>query len=376
MIHVLHSLVTLNPDYGGPARSVPTLCNALKQYSKINVSLIATAKETEKNNLVSNKINFNQPTSKSYADFLQLGKEALTDNTIDVIHDHGIWLPNNLALAKIATRNDKPLIISTRGMLSPWALDHNWLKKKIGWFLYQKKILNQAVVIHATSDTELNDLRNLGLKNSIALIPNGIAMPEILPQKQESKHKTALFLSRLHPVKGLLTLIRAWSTLSPENWVLKIVGPNENNYKTVLEKEIIKLNAGSSITLSGSISDADKWQEYINADFFVLPSLSENFGIVIGEALACGTPVITTNDTPWQQIEDYQCGWCINRGEDALIKALDEAISLSKNQRQDMGKQGQKLIFEKYNWQDIANQMNAVYQWVLNKVSKPDCVIP
>ncbi len=376
MIHVLNSIISIDTDYGGSARSVTSLCKHLKNNCDINVSLISSYSESNHHNSIKESgVAFYRPQNRSYRSFLNTGQGILENEKIDIIHDSGIWLPNNLALSDLANKNKKAIIISTRGMLSRWALKYKWLKKKMAWYMYQKKILKRATVIHATSEYEADQIRNIGITTPIALIPNIIDLPDNFPRRDNCVGKNVLFLSRIHPVKGLLGLIQAWDILSPKNWTLNIAGPDENNYQEVLKNEIEKLGTSANIEFLGEINDTHKWQQYINSDIFVLPSFSENFGIVIGEALASGVPVITTKETPWRQVEGYECGWWIDLGVDALVDALKNAISMSDRQRRDKGNNGKRLIAETYNTVAICNTMASVYNWMLNHDTRPDCII-
>jgi glycosyltransferase involved in cell wall biosynthesis len=129
-----------------------------------------------------------------------------------------------------------------------------------------------------------------------------------------------------------------------------------------------------SIEIVGSVDDEEKWALYRSADLFVLPTLSENFGIVIAEALAAGVPVITTKAAPWQELETHRCGWWIDTGTAPLIEALRHAMSLSEDERRAMGARGRALVETNYSWDQIAGRMIAVYEWLLGRRSRPDCV--
>lgn len=125
----------------------------------------------------------------------------------------------------------------------------------------------------------------------------------------------------------------------------------------------------------GSVADKDKWKLYRRADLFVLPTHSENFGIVVAEALASGLPVITTKGAPWAELEKHQCGWWVDIGVEPLAKALNQAINLSPEERQTMGQCGRQLIEQNYSWDKIGKEMLAVYEWILGGDNQPDCVI-
>jgi glycosyltransferase involved in cell wall biosynthesis len=367
---ILHTQVTLDRSYGGPARTVPALCDGLTNYA--DTALLSTITDAETDALFKQtSFTLYRAKSRSFRDFTDVLHRV---NKIELIHDHGIWLPANMAAYRHATRHGLPLVVSTRGMLVPWALKQKWLKKKLAWHMYQKKILNYASVLHATAESEVEACRGLGFTQPIAVIPNGVEFPASLPEKQANHRKTILFISRFHPGKGLSSLLTVWKDLQNDDWQIVIAGPDENGHQATLEKQIVDLNL-QSVSFTGNLSDDEKWQAYANADLFVLPTLSENFGVVVAEALAAGLPVITTKGAPWQLLEEEKCGWWIEIGVDPLRAALQEAMALSTTQREEMGKRGKEVCYERFSWNNIAQEMSRVYQHLLTGSEKPDCLV-
>lgn len=293
-----------------------------------------------------------------------------------IVHSHGVWMYPGLVAWRAAQKQNIPLIITPHGMLEPWAIKNNWWKKQIPWFLFQKKILTHATVIHVTSEQEAENIRNLGFKNPLAIIPNAIEIPLLHAEVcGEKKLHTALFLSRLHPKKGLPNLIKAWSVVKPDNWRLLIAGPDEGGHQGKIEHEVQELGLSDQIKFIGPISNENKWNLYQSADLFVLATYSENFGIVIAEALASGLPVITTKGAPWVELAQHNCGWWIDIGVAPLVKALKEATNLSTEQRHEMGRRGRELIKQNYTWETIAQDMISVYEWVLHGGTLPKCMV-
>ena len=223
---------------------------------------------------------------------------------------------------------------------------------------------------------------------------------------QESEVRTILFLSRIHPKKGLLDLVEAWAAVnakaesreqraesrgrwsmvnSQPRWRLVVAGGDENGHLAEVKAEIAKFGARSkeqgagkfekSFQFIGEVADKDKWDLYRSADLFVLPTHSENFGIVIAEALACGVPVITTRGTPWEDLITHRCGWWVEIGARPLAEALNEAIKLPEEERRAMGLRGRRLVQQNYTWPAAAKKMVAVYQWMLESGPKPEFVI-
>jgi glycosyltransferase involved in cell wall biosynthesis len=255
-------------------------------------------------------------------------------------------------------------------------------KKKIAWWLFQHRDLLTSTAFHATGHQEANDLRKLGFKQPIAVIPNGITLPAVMPQppRMQSAHlrpKRCLFLSRIHPKKGLLNLLHAWKeVMQNENWKLVLAGPDENGHQREVQLLADSLELTEQIEFTGSVTDQEKWHLYCKSDLFVLPSFSENFGIVIAEALAAGLPVITTTPTPWQVLEERSLGWWVDPEIPALADALRAAIQLSDTERVAMGNAGAIWAKEQFGWDGIAEQMIEFYQWLLNpNKPQPDFVV-
>jgi glycosyltransferase involved in cell wall biosynthesis len=305
----------------------------------------------------------------------QSSKKQSIDAPYQLIHSHGLWLLPHHQLAQIAKKYFIPRVVTPHGMLQPWAMNHRRWKKHLVWNLYQYKDLLTANVLHATSPEEAKTLKQLFPNKPIALIPFGMSLANLPPLKTSklTSKARALFLSRLHPVKGLKYLVEAWHILQLDNWELIIAGPDEGGHRAEIEQLINKLGMASSIHLVGAVSGDQKWQLYQSADLFVLPSLTESFGMVVVEALANGLPVVTTKGTPWSQLETEGCGWWIDVGVEALVNALRQATALNHMQRLAMGQQGRHLVEKQYTWEKSAEQMLSVYAWMLGSQVQPSC---
>lgn len=259
-------------------------------------------------------------------------------------------------------------------MLEPWALAHRRWKKRVAWRLYQRHDLARAALLHATSDAEASSIHRLGLRVPVVVVPNGVHVPPALPERQHGTLRRALFLSRLHPVKGLPLLIEAWARVRPAGWELVIAGPNEESHRAEIEALVRQAGVSEAVTFAGTVPEADKWALYRSADLFVLPTHSENFGLVVAEALGAGVPVLTTRGAPWRELETHRCGWWTDVSVDAIATALADATARSRADLDAMGARGRALVLERYGWDDVARQMKAVYEWILGRGDRPSCV--
>lgn len=371
----------LNTRFGGPSRSIVQLSDHLSNSSDTQFSLISQSQIGDIiNRPINPRLSFLNVESNSKL-FLSLGiplllelKKKANFSTPDIIHTHGLWHPANHWAAYIAKKKNIPLVIHPRGMLEPWSLSHHALRKKIAMKAYQEGDLKNAKVFIATSNLEYENLRNLGLRQPVAIIPNGVDFPLIGSDQDshihENKVRTVLFLSRLHSKKGVIELVKSWKALSRNGWRLLIAGPDDGGHIHELQALIKKLDLENEVELCGEVEGEQKDLLFRNADIFVLPTFSENFGIVVAEALSYGIPVITTKGTPWEDLERYQCGWWIELSVLSLTETLQIAMQLTDKERRDMGQRGRDYV-RRYNWVEIAEQTIQVYKWILGVESMP-----
>lgn len=421
-MNVVLTIADLQPEGGGPSRSVRSLAIALAdhgvrvQVAALHYGISRSAPVTLKHPRV--LVHFIPCTEWEAGRYGAGGKfrravvKLCEPVAGTVLHDNGIWLGTNRASVSAARQSGVPLIVSPRGMLTSWSLRNRRLKKKLAWWLYQRRDLRSARVLHATSRDEADGFRALGMRQPIAVIPNGVepppssllrlgrgeggrvpdnvsgrsqlsassvsdlkGVPSSISNLPSSDCRTILFLSRIHRVKGLLDLVEAWGQIRPEGWRMVIAGGDADNHRVEVEGAIRARQLEASIVFAGELPDTAKWELYRAADLFVLPTKSENFGIAIAEALAAGVPVITTKGAPWADLTTHRCGWWIDFGVPALVEALREAIMLTGEQRFQMGQRGQRLVAEKYVWSRIAGQMLEVYTWILRGGPPPPCVM-
>ena len=299
----------------------------------------------------------------------------------DIIHSHSMWVMPNVYPGWVSQQNSIPMVLSPRGTMSSWALSNSATKKSLFWRLFQKRVVESTTCLHATAEHEYHDIRSAGLRQPVCIIPNGVDIPDVTLSRPSDDcantdcYKEILFLGRLHPVKGVDMLLGAWSKIaeSRPEWRLRIVGPGDEDYSQKL-KDQIDMHSIPRCGIEGPLYGREKELAYQNAQIYALPTHSENFGMTVAESLANGTPVITTTNAPWSELNSRRCGWTILLSETQLIETLLEVTSLKLGELREMGLRGREYMREKYSWESVAAQMNEVYEWLLGEADIPDCV--
>lgn len=294
----------------------------------------------------------------------------------DLYHVQGLWQYLGHGVAAYARQHHKPYVISLRGMLYPQALAHSSLIKKISLFLYQRKDLQQAACIQATCIEEMNYYRDLGFTNPVAVLPNPIETTDLINQPILYKNRCKFgYLGRMHPRKRIERLIYAFDALREElqDVELIIIGGGDKQYEQFLHEEVKHLNL-SNIYFTGFLTGTKKGNAISSLSYLVVPSDFENFGNIVTEALVRGVPVIASKGMPWQELEEYHCGWWIDNNQETLNKTIKEAVSLPENERIKMGLNGKQLIKEKYTVEILGEKMGRLYEWIIRGGSKPEFV--
>ncbi|TRX23004.1 glycosyltransferase [Flavobacterium franklandianum] len=357
---VIHFIAGIDKNKGGTTEYIRLVTSELKNYLEI---IIATGISPDPIAINGVKIKFFDTNIIRWFLMLKEFRQFLVDEKPDIVHINGIWSPENYGFQKQAQKLGIKVIVSPHGMLEPWILANNPIKKKIGLFFYQKKIIQSALRIHATAQMEAVNIQALGFSNPISIVPNGIDLSEIKKAKEQYGTKKIVYLSRIHPKKGIELLLKAWRNSDTKGWTLEIAGSGKSWYLKSLVQSSKDLD---NVRFVGALYGEDKWDFLRSADLMILPSYSENFGIVVAEALAVGVPVITTRKTPWEDLEIHQCGWWIDLSVNNLENTLKKVFNTSTEILETMGNNGRKLVAEKYDIKTVAYLLCDLYKKMLD----------
>ena len=308
-------------------------------------------------------------------------KKAAMD--ADVLHSHNLWMMPNLypflaiRFANRARATKCKLVTSPHGTLTPFALQISRWKKKIMWLYGQGAAIHATDMFHATCKEEYDDIRRLGFRQPVVLASMGVSIPDLTSlHKPSAGRRSILYLSRIHSDKRLDLLLDAWARLEGkhQDWDLNIYGPLSGEFPPTMIEYARKLGLKRAY-FRGEGLGSDKAKVYRDADVFVLPTHTENFGLVVAEALACGTPAITTEGAPWQKLHEHGCGWWVRETIDGVYDALKDAMMKSREELCAMGELGRKWMESEYSWQGVGDKLASAYKWIVHGGEIPDCVI-
>lgn len=368
---ILFFLSSLSQYNGGPSQSVPMLMRGLMALG-VDVTLMtvgdADVSEALKQEFGPRLMLLKQGTTAEMEEVLRTGN-------FDLIQLQSIWEPVYHRLASLARRLHIPYIVTPRGMLEPWSLEQKKWKKRLALWLYQRRDLDSAQCLYATSQMEAQHLKDLGLKTPIAVIPNGLDVDQYPCRSSQSlMQRQVLFLSRIHEKKGIEVLLEAWSRLCTDfpDWKLLIVGNGQECYVRKIAELVSNPVLSSSVRLSGPIMGDEKVRLFHQSALFCLPSYSENFGMAIAEAMATGVAVITTRNCPWEWLNPTQTGWSVDLRTEQLETTLREAMQTYPTSLYQRGQRAAVELRNRFDYRIVAQSALQLYSYLLGQGERPD----
>ncbi len=363
---------SLEARHGGPSRSVRGLAEGLSRLGE-NIELLTTGKGVADSRSPEDAAPVVHTFLRQRPEVLARSESLhrhLLSREFDIVHNHGLWLRPLHYANKAARKSGIPLIISPRGMMSPWAWGHRrWKKRLAAWFVHPGAF-QAARGWHATAEAEARDIRNLGFRQPICVAPNGVTPPvpteettarlawlELLPEL--AGRRVALFYSRFHSKKRVLELIDLWLSKPRADWLLLVAGIPEEYSVNQLKSHIVRNGGGDRVLVRDGQGLPPP---YAVASLFLLPSHSENFGLVIAEALVRGVPVLTTDTTPWRQLAEHGAGRCVPWEDyatelDALLTNSECALAAS-------GDRARTWATATFSWETTASILSDFYRHI------------
>jgi glycosyltransferase involved in cell wall biosynthesis len=294
----------------------------------------------------------------------QLLARSVEGGAVNVFHVHGMWRMPHIYPTVLGMRHGIPVVVAPHGSLGPAALKCGSRLKAPFWKLYQRPAFERASCFHATAESEAEDIRRLGIRKPIAVIPNGVDMILDLPDAPKDP-PTVLCLGRIHPIKALDNMLKAWSAVEQRfpHWRLRIVGPDQDGHLAELQRlaEALRIR---NVSFEGPLEGEPKVRAYAQASLFAMPSKSENFGLTAAEALAASTPVIVSKGAPWSEVVERGCGWWIDHGVEPLRDALATAMSMPATTLAEMGARGRAWVIDRYGWATPTQHTLELYEWL------------
>lgn len=375
--HWISVVTHLDPRFGGLSAAVPQLGSAVVAAGSVSLGIAAfcvpgeiylapTGPEITLTEWPAGRSTwFKDPSLSPRFDGLLAGAAG--------VHIHGLWEQSTYVSAARARALQVPYVVSAHGMLERWALRNRRWKKWIYSLLIERNNLAGASCLHALTQAEAEDYRRFGCRRPIAVIPNGVVVPDRLSsdlffaQHPSLRGKRiVLFLGRIHAKKGLTLLVKAWKQLFSDNAEahLVIAGPDSEGTAANLIRAVAEAGMAHSITFTGMLRGEAKWSALCAAECFILPSFSEGLSVSVLEAMGAGLPVILSEHCNLPEVAAHEAGWVIPATAPAIETSLRTWLEDKPALNRERGRRGQRLVARHYTWEVVARRMAEVYAWV------------
>lgn len=361
-MRIIHYIPSIDRTAGGTTTYMQVLAKELGKLAEVHIVTNESENPLAMENCEVHYVPHWRPFSASWK---TAAIRILDEVKPDVVHVNCCWTPDCAAIQRVAQRRGYKVVLTPHGMLEPWIVRrHYWTRKLPALLLYQRAAIQKADCLQSTAESEKENLLKLGYNNNIKVVRLGIDADGIEMKRSWQKTRQILFLSRVHVKKGINYLVEAAAQLRIELHGYKIIvaGEGDADYVASLKRQIADSGLQDMIELIGGVYGERKWELFRGSDFFVLPTHSENFGLAIAEALASGTPVITTVGTPWTDLNTSNSGACIEIGTKPLVETLRRFLLLSENELEQMGRNGRRLVETRYSARAMAEEMMRVYR--------------
>jgi poly(glycerol-phosphate) alpha-glucosyltransferase len=306
----------------------------------------------------------------------------LNKSNADIGHIHSLWSYTTYALYKWSKKNNKPYLLSVNAYLFDSALSQSKIIKKLALYLGIRKVIKHASCIHVNTMNEYEAVRALGYTNPISIISNGVQLPNLnndhlsspwLKIENTKNKKILLYLSRIHPQKGIQLLVDSWKELRDSmllsDWHLVIVGFQKE--KSLFENTIIDMvdnyNLNNSVTMLSGQFDESMKACYSHCSGFILPSFNEGSSIAALNALAFSKPTVITNGCNITNAIENGSAIGIETNIESIKNGILTLIEMTDSERENLGQKGRLLVEENYTWESVSDQFFEIYSWLMNE---------
>ena len=387
-MRVLHAIPGMSPEWTGSASSVAGLATALTQNGVCSeiVTTVGRSARAEAELLPTPRVAVHSFNTQFPARFWAAYSRPLARfldgaaASFDLVHIHTLYHYPAFAASRAASKHDVPIVVSPRGGLNERALRHKQWKKWGYRRLVIDGILRSAAALHAVAHGEQAQIARLGYSKPVFVSPNGISRQQV--DELNSFHgsrplaahpclngkRVILFLGRIQSQKGLDTLARSFATVAPdfEDAALLVVGPDEDGTRSKVEDTLRAAGVLDRVAFAGMLTGRDKLAAFACADLFVLPSYSEGFSNAVVEALAAGLPVIVSEQCNFPEVAKAKAGLVVPAQDAAVATAIRVLLS-NADLREQMGRNGRRLILERYTWPSVAASMSDFYRTLIRR---------
>lgn len=385
---ILHTVPEFGIKKGGVSTSIYDLISSVREQGG-DVDIVSLAPGDRSDKVIGQGeswIKILENDSKTPIAYSGNLREFIRNSNYDLYHTNGLWLYANHITMKIARSKNKPYVITAHGMLYPSALSCSKWKKSIMKKIWFSTDIRNASCIHATCDAEYGHIRDFGYEGPVAIIPNPARIPDYVdplsakiketffPKDRRSIKKIG-FLGRLHPIKRVERIIQGVDLLGnlKNDVELLIIGKGDNQYEQYLNKEVERLGL-KNVRFCGFLDGKQKFEILSQLSVLFVPSESENFGMIVTEALACGTPVMASLGTPWKILNDKKCGWWMDCSPENIRNIIETALEMEYPDVVNTALLAKSLVRSKYAADVIAKQMIVLYDYLINGGTRPSFV--
>lgn len=372
-MRILHVIPALDPNTGGPSNAVPRLAAAQRRLGAeaeiLTYRFVGREKRTETelaqspaSDVPVHWVNFNYQREWLFTPAARQTLGRLVPSQ-DVVVIHNVWDPICLAAARAARKAAVPYVVVPHGGLDPWTMSQRPLRKRIGLALGYRRMLQQAAFLQMLNEDERKLIEPLRLNVRTEIVPNGVFLEEMepLPARGEFRQSLAslqdqpfiLFLGRLHQMKGLDVLAEAFERLAAtrHDVDLVIAGPDDGAGSELADR-VARSGVQQRVHVIGPIYGRAKLAAMVDASVFCLPSRREGFSIAVLEAMACGCPVVLSEQCHFPEVAAAGAGHVVPLAAPAVARALESVLSDAA--AREMGNRGAMLVRERFTWQHAA----------------------